>query len=585
MLAMGNPAAFMQNPAQMNQQPMIPPNMNPNPGMTMLGPGNGVSSLPNSQQQQQQHQRMMMAQAQAHAQAAGGGPVHQLAPGGAPQQQQRLMRSGVPQGIMPPGAAGQVGVGPHQHMSAGGGLNVNPQMGNPFQQGMAQGQMQNPGLRRVPSGAQMGMNSGAATGGMSLMPQQQQQQHQMIPQHMQQMRAMQMQAQNHPNNRPPQHQQSQMGPRPGNNMMQPTMTGVGPSQVNPVMNSLSQPPSMGQQPMQMGMPQGSMQQPFVNGVGIPNSQQQHGLTSSSPRPSVMGMGPGPSQPPGNRASMTPDNTHVMGFVNYGGTQFSPGGQRIPNTPGAFQFGTAPTPPSDMSEPSRNSFPTPAQQLQMSNNANGMSNPNDSFVGGPFASSVPPRPASQNHPHSIRTPQLAQRRTPQPSQHGTPQPGPPTAHHPSPMQTAPSNEHHQSSRPQSRPQSQPQIPYAHAQLSSPRGQTPRSGQVPLPPGATMTQHGHGHGPPGGRLGHQQQQQPNGPPSIIPPPPPPTQGPSRPLSMLQPQHTGGGQPPTPGGSGQDTFNMNPPPNAARAPPPPHPNAGPSNMTAPPQRPPAM
>ncbi|KAF5331739.1 hypothetical protein D9611_007589 [Ephemerocybe angulata] len=531
MLGMGN-ASFMQNPGQMNPQSMVmPPNMSSNPPMNMLGPVNG--SIPNNPQNQQHQQQRMLMQ-------------HQQAQLANQQQQQRLMRPGQgPQGLMAPGN-GQV---PAPHMAG-----LNPQMGHPFAPGMPQAQGQNPALRRVPSQTQMGMNNGVVSGGMSLPQSQPQSAHmrqltQMrAAQHQQQQQQLMVQ------------QQAHMLRQAGGSAMPPSMSGVGPSQ-NPVMSSLSQ-PSIGQQHNAMGLGQNQMQHPFANGVGMSNSQVPHGLSSSSPRPpNGMGMASGPSQA-GPRASMTPDNANAMSFINYPGTQFSPGGQRMSGATQQYPFAPASTPPvSDMSDQSRGAFPTPAQQLQMNSSAGSMNSATDPFAGPSFAQPMAPR-ASQHHnnmqPHPIHTPQLSQRQTPQPTSqsHNTPQPGPSAVLHHSPIHTSNPSDHlpMQPSRPQSRPQSQPQI--SHNQAASPHGQTPRSGQVPLPPGATIAVPGRGG------------QQPPPPPTNIPPPPQSQQRPP-----LQQQHTGG-QPPTPGGSQPEQFIGNRPPTMG-APAPPPPTTGPTTL----------
>ncbi|KAF6762516.1 LIM-domain binding protein-domain-containing protein [Ephemerocybe angulata] len=399
----------------------------------------------------------------------------------------------------------------------------------------------------------MGMNNGVVSGGMSL-PQSQPQ-----SAHMRQLTQMRA-AQHQQHQQQLMQQQAQMLRQVGGSTMPPSMSGVGPSQ-NPVMSSLSQ-PSIGQQHNAMGLGQNQMQHPFANGVGMSNSQPPHGLSSSSPRPpNGMGMASGPSQA-GPRASMTPDNANAMSFINYPGTQFSPGGQRMSGATQQYPFAPASTPPvSDMSDQSRGAFPTPAQQLQMNSSAGSMNSATDPFAGPSFAQPMAPRASQHNNnmqPHPIHTPQLSQRQTPQPTSqsHNTPQPGPSAVLHHSPIHTSNPSDHlpMQPSRPQSRPQSQPQI--SHNQAASPHGQTPRSGQVPLPPGATIAVPGRGG------------QQPPPPPTNIPPPPQSQQRPP-----LQQQHTGG-QPPTPGGSQPEQFIGNRPPTMG-APAPPPPTTGPTTL----------
>ncbi|KIK54423.1 hypothetical protein GYMLUDRAFT_77127 [Collybiopsis luxurians FD-317 M1] len=353
----------------------------------------------------------------------------------------------------------------------------------------------------------------------------------------------------------------------------------------PVMNSLSQPASMGG-PSSGGMPNNN----FQNMSG-PHAGMNHS------------MGPGPSQP---LHRMTPDM-----FKNFGGGPFPsgpgggggpgpgnvgnrslsgsgmsmPGGGGIPiSTGNNGQYpGMPSTPPNSAgmmidSQPlssnmggTPNGTPnrptsfniTPAQQFhQMQPNSMDGPMPGDNFGGnghfGMHPPSVPPRPPSQtSHMHTNPSHPFSHPSQQTPMQHHSPHPSDINNLYPSASGPSPSRPHSQNQNPQL------------ARSPSRSGSTqPRPH---LPPGAIMPG-------PGGRLPGSQpgpQQQPGNLPSQQPPPP---QASLPPHQQVRPQSSGGLMP-GPSGPGPSLANI--------APRPPHPGGGPVSAgphpPLPPQQPP--
>ena len=482
MLALGNPPPFMQNSTHLGQpqNPMgMPQNINAaNSTIPMLGsgpvppPNQRYNLQPNTMQQQQQQQQQQ-------------------------QMQRMVMRQGQnPQQLNPATGA------------PSGALMPTQLQGIPFPGNMMQ-QPQGPNnpVRRVSSQSHLNSLTGmppsvTSSMAMGMNPQASMPAHLRQAQHQQHLRM--------------QHQlqagmstdigmgMSRQGPNPP--LPQNMVVRSNSAQAQQVMNSLTQPPSIGPVQHSGGMP--SHHQNFSNGGGPLTPQHQPLQLSSSPRPGSISQThtpnismttPGPSHTPISRSQMTPDNSSPMFMYTHTpvNSQF-PGNNppRIPPNPnaGSYSFATPSTPPMqmDISQPSpsnlihpqggapnRSAFlSTPAQQYEMMNQSG------VDLYGSNFGMPPPPRPPSHNNPH--QPPNQQQHPMPQtPQQQAQPlQSHQQQPHHQSPSQPEQMNIHPQ------RPQSQPQIPGRPPSQTGPP-QTPRALQPPvssimsLPGGLTAT----------------------------------------------------------------------------------------------------
>ncbi|KAF7354861.1 hypothetical protein MSAN_01400600 [Mycena sanguinolenta] len=418
-----------------------------------------------------------------------GGPDMRFPPGHNPMMPRGMAMRGRPMPGAIPGGMPMGGLGHNPQMHGGMGFPPNMMPGGPG--GMVRRAVSNPALN--PSLA--GLN------GQTMMQQQQQhqQQHQL-------MRQQQMQA-HVQQERQRMEIAAMMNARgqPGN----PQNPAVGRTgSAGQLMNSLSQPPSLNQPPHPGGMPGHNFQNPIAP---PPPSSSPRARTPVMNIPS----GPGPSQPPLNRAHMSEE----MFMNNFPQNQYP---SRMGNGQ-QFPFGTSPTPPLNMND----SFPpgaqgrpsgfppTPAQQLMQQHGGTAAA---ENGFGFPMA---PQRPPSNN-----QHPMMQQQHSPpqQPSQHHSP-------HHSDPMNSHPP-------RPQSQPQPQqpPGRPLSSAGPSHtprpapqsglpsnpgllPGGRLPSSAQQPQPPPQTPNQNMR----PQSSSGSSSHQQP-----IAPRPPPPPQAPPAPSS---------------------------------------------------------
>ena len=515
---------FMQGMPSSSQQQLppnhlgLPSNGNAsNPAMMLNNPASSVSAA-----QQQRYQALQQQQQQGEMRQ------RQLQ-----HMQQQMRQAAVSQHMMVPGGSSMSGGGSGPHIGA-----LSHTQGMPFNPSMMNQPPGNNGLRRVSSQPSINPGSGPLGGmspnmvnntlgmGMNPPPSMTQSQMRQIPpqlQHQLRLHSQQQQLQN------------QMGPdmpltmnRPVGNPGMPSGR-AGPTQT-PLMNNLSQPPSL---PQQMGLHQNQ----FPNSMQIPSQHQAPQMPSpraGSRTPNMPMATSGPSQTQVNRLQMNPDDS-PMAFMNFPNSQFPPthNSSRMPPTSGQFPPfvppSGSPIPMSDISQsmstglgasgsnPTRPGFHlTPAQQLdQMRESSENYS----SHFSMPPPAHVPPRPPSHGATHPPLLQQHPVRQSPHPLD---PNPHPP------------------------RPHSQPQaIPRPSSQQQA---HTPRSAhsQIPPPNNRAGMQP---HGPP---QPNQQIQIPGPSQSIAMttrPPPAPTQ--------LLPQTAGSSSvPPTPVMEGPGPSDAQPP-----------------------------
>jgi len=338
-------------------------------------------------------------------------------------QQMHQMRQAVAnQHMMAPGGSS---------MSAGGGAShIGALAHMPFNPSMMTQPPGNNGVRRVSSQPSINPGPGPLGGmspnmvnntlgmGMNAPPSRQ------MPPHLQ--HQLRLQSQQH----------SQMGPdmpltmnRPVGNSGMPGR--AGPAQT-PLMNNLSQPPSL---PQQMGLHQNQ----FQNSMQIPPQHQPPQIPSpraGSRTPNMPMATPGPTQAQVNRLQMNTEDS-PMPFMNFPNPQFPPthNTSRMPSINGQFPPfvpSGSPIPMSDISQsmsaglgasasnPTRTGFPTPAQQFEQMNPPENYS----SHFSMPPPSHVPPRPPSHGATHPPLSQQHPVRQSPHPLE---PHPHPPRPH--------------------------------------------------------------------------------------------------------------------------------------------------------------